>query len=272
MSDEGWIKWLCGLVKPAADALSVQVVGDLVRGLGNRSVGCRVTTTDTQRWMRVITEPAQWAGGPAWTGNADANTITNVAKPVVLDVAEWDESGRRIRAELMTLAPGTQISADMVLRQHIDFGWPWWSTLRDSLNELAAFTTDRVCIDETLLQRRLLATFGLSIDLDTLVWSTAHGDVHWANLTAPQCWILDWESWGRAPAGYDAALLLCVSLLESDTAACVHATFADMLDTLTGRIAQLAAAPKLLGLVEHGNHPDLAIPLHHHAHHVITAL
>lgn len=270
MSDEGWIRWLYDLVKPAADLLGVEVVGDPVRGLGNRSVGCRVTKTDAQRWIRVITEPAHWASGPAWTGNVDANAITSVAKPVVLDVTEWDESGRRIRAELMTLAPGIQISADMVLRQHVDLDGRWWSVLRNSLDELATFPTDRVCIDEELLRRRLLATFGLTIDVDTLVWSTAHGDVHWANLTTPQCWILDWESWGRAPAGYDAALLLCASLLDADTAACIHRTFADILDTPSGCIAQVAAAAKLLGLVEYGDHPDLAVPLHHHARHLIA--
>ena len=144
MSNEGWIRWLCDLVKPAADALGVGVVGDTVRGLGDRSVGCRVTAADAQFWMRVITEPVQWAGGPAWTGNTDANTITSVAKPVVLDVAEWDESGRRVRAELMTLAPATQISADMVLRQHIDLDRLWCSSLRDSLDGLADTPTGHI--------------------------------------------------------------------------------------------------------------------------------
>lgn len=272
MSDDGWIRWLCDLVKPGAEALGAEVIGESVRGLGNRSVGCRVATPDAQRWMRVITAPMQWGGGPAWTGNTDANAITSVAKPVVLDVAEWDESGRRIRAELMTLAPGTRISADMVLRQHIDLDHRWWSELHCSLDALATFPTDRVCLDEQLLQRRLLAAFGLPIDVDTVVWSTAHGDVHWANLTAPQCWILDWESWGRAPAGYDAALLLCVSLLESDMASLLRTAFADILDTPTGYIAQLAAAAKLLGLVEYGDHPDLAVPLHRHARQIIDAL
>jgi len=229
-----------------------------------------VATSDTQRWMRVITEPSQWASGSAWTGNTDANVITSVAKPVVLDVAEWDESGRRIRAELMTLAPGTQISAEMVQRQHIDLDNQWWSELRSSLDALSAVHTNRVCLDELLLQRRLLAAFGVSIDVETLVWSTAHGDVHWANLTAPQCWILDWEAWGRAPAGYDAALLLCASLLIPDTASLVRATFTDVLGTPTGHIAQLAAAAKLLGLVEYGNHPDLAVPLHRHVRNLIS--
>lgn len=272
MSDDGWIRWLCGLLKPAADALGAEVIGEPVRGLGNRSVGCRVGTPDAQRWMRVITEPTQWAAGPAWTGNTEANAIAGVAKPVVLDVAEWDESGRRIRAELMTLAPGTQISTDMVLRQHIDLGHRWWSELRNSLDTLATFPTDRVCIDELLLQRRLLAVFGLPIDVNTLVWSTTHGDVHWANLIAPQCSVLDWESWGSGPAGYDAALLLCVSLLESDTASQVYTAFADILDTPTGNIAQLAAAAKLLWLVENGDHPDLAVPLHRHTRRLIEGI
>ena len=27
-------------------------------------------------------------------------------------------------------------------------------------------------------------------------WHVGHGDLHWANLTAPQCMLLDWEHWG----------------------------------------------------------------------------
>jgi hypothetical protein len=48
---------------------------------------------------------------------------------------------RRIRAELMTLAPGAQISADMVLRQHINLAHRWWSELYRSLDVLATFPT-----------------------------------------------------------------------------------------------------------------------------------
>jgi hypothetical protein len=44
----------------------------------------------------------------------------------------------------------------------------------------------------------------------------------------------------------------------------LHAAFADLLDTPAGRIAQLAAAAKLLRLVEQGDHPEFATPLHAH--------
>jgi hypothetical protein len=56
------------------------------------------------------------------------------------------------------------------------------------------------------------ALLGVDLDIASVPWTTAHCDLHWGNLTAPTLTILDWETWGRAPAGYDAATLLCTSL------------------------------------------------------------
>ncbi len=269
---ENWAGWLHELLKAGIDALGVDIAGEPVTGLRDRSVGCRVSTPEGARWLRVVTEPRFWATGPAWTGNVDANSIRGVGKPVVDDVAEWDEAGRRARAELMTLAPGTRISEDMALRRPAEFGDAWWEELRSSLDALAAQPTERVCLDEQLVHRRLLAAFGVEINPAQLEWTTAHGDLHWANLTGPRCWLLDWESWGTAPAGYDAALLLGTSLLQPEIAARVHAVFCDVLDAAGGRLAQLLAAAKLLGLVEYGDHPELAIPLHRHARTIVDQL
>jgi hypothetical protein len=177
-----------------------------------------------------------------------------VHKPVVDEVVEWNEADRRVRAELMTLAPGTRISEDMALRRPVELDHTWWEQLRSSLDALAAYATERVCLDEQFVHRRLLAAFGIQIDAAQLEWTTAHGDLHWANVTAPQCWLLDWESWGTAPTGYDAALLLGTSLLQSDIAAQVRAVFAEVLDTPGGQLAQLLAAAKLLSLVDYGDH------------------
>lgn len=264
-ADHEWVDWLRGLLKTGADALGAQPVGDPVLGLRGRTAGCRVTTGAGDRWLRVVTAPTSWACGPAWTGNVDATGITGVRHPDVLDTAEWDEHDRRARAELMTLTPGQAIATDMALRDRVNLDDTWWTDLRASLNTLAAHPTDRVCLDADLLRLRILAAFGVTIDPDTLTWTTAHGDLHWANLTNPDCWILDWESWGTAPAGYDAALLHAVSLLRPETAEQVHATFADILAGPPGATAQLAATAKLLRLIEHGDHPDLAAPLHQHA-------
>ena len=265
--DREWASWLVGLLKSAAERLDVHLLDAPSPGLRGRTVGARVSDGQREWWLRVVTEPAGWAFGPAWTGNTDANQLTKVPHPRMEAITEWDEPevGRRARAELMTLAPGAPVSPELALRAPARLDKPWWRQLRRSLDVLAGQPTQRVCLDPELLVRRILAAFGVTIDPHGLSWTTAHGDLHWANLTSPGCWILDWESWGSAPAGYDAALLHAASLLEPDTATRVHDTFADLLDGSAGAVAQLAAAAKLLRLVEHGDHPDLAAPLHRQA-------
>jgi hypothetical protein len=271
-ADREWTNWLVGLLKAAAARFDVHLVDQPAPGLRGRTIGAHATDGLGDWWVRVVTELAGWGYGPAWTGNADANQIAGVPHPRVENCAEWDEpeAGRRVRAELLTLAPGSTIASEIVLRAPVRLDEAWWRQLRDSLHALAGQPTDRVCLEPDLLARRILAAFGVAIEPGALTWTTAHGDLHWANLTNPGCWLLDWESWGTAPAGYDAALLHAASLLEPATATRVYATFADVLDGPAGAVAQLAAAAKLLGLVEYGDHPDLAVPLHRYARSLVA--
>jgi hypothetical protein len=82
---------------------------------------------------------------------------------------------------------------------------------------------------------------------------------------APDLAIVDWELWGRGPVGYDAATLYCHSLLVPELAAQVHETFADLLDSPDGRLAQLAAAGRMLHRITgSGDYPDLEAPLRRH--------
>jgi thiamine kinase-like enzyme len=100
----------------------------------------------------------------------------------------------------------------------------------------------------------------------------AHTDLHWANLMAPEAALVDWEGWGLAPAGFDAASLYLHSLLEPEMAERVHREFADVLDRRDGLLAQLYVTGRMLLRINSGDYPDLAIPLHHNAERVITAL
>jgi hypothetical protein len=52
---------------------------------------------------------------------------------------------------------------------------------------------NRVCLDAATLVERVGA-FGVTVNLPSLAWTTAYGDLHWGNLTTPQCWLLDWEA------------------------------------------------------------------------------
>lgn len=260
--------WLDGQLAVAAMHFTGILDGRHVFGWHDRTVGARIATPDGPRWLRVISEHKRWSSGDSWTGNSDANdtAFASVPKPTLLDVHEWLVGDQRVRAELMTYVPDATIADDMILRGHVELPEAWWASLRHGLRAVAEVRgTKRVIIGDDVLRHHLLAAFGFDLDVDRLDWSCAHGDLHWSNLTAPTLWILDWEHWGWAPRGYDAAVLYCASILTPDLASQVHQRFGDQLDNYSGRVAQLAAITKLLCRVEDGDHLDLAKPLHQHA-------
>jgi hypothetical protein len=77
-------------------------------------------------------------------------------------------------------------------------------------------------------------------------WATAHADLNWANLTGPRLWILDWEDWGRAPRGLDAANLWFGSLAVPQIADKVYQGRRHDLDSRTGQVMQLFKCAELL--------------------------
>jgi hypothetical protein len=272
-ADQAHRDWLRAHLARAAKEFGVYLVGEETFSWHDRTLGARVTTgAGESSWLRVVSEHPHWAGGEFWNGNRDANAIEGVAKPCVLAWQDCADAGRELRAELMTYVPGKAISDEMVLRRPVELDRQWWDSLRSSLDTLADHPTQRVCLSGHHLRLRTLAFFGVEVNTDALERTTAHGDLHWANLTAPRFAVLDWETWGIAPAGYDAAMLYCASLLQPQVAERVYATCADLLDGPAGVVAQLAAAGRLVRLVEDGDHPDLAVPLHIHARTLIGRL
>jgi len=143
----------------------------------------------------------------------------------------------------------------------------WWNDLRAAMEALAVYPTDRGDHNPSALPQRVEAFYRRPLALPlTPTMRTEHTDLHWANLTYPRLWILDWEYWGNAPAGYGAAMLYMHSLLVPDTAAHVHDLFADLLDTPTGRLAQLSAAAHILDRASRSDdYPTLAAPVRAHA-------
>ncbi|QIZ39388.1 aminoglycoside phosphotransferase [Saccharopolyspora sp. ASAGF58] len=244
----------------AADHFGVQVDGEPVFGWRLRSISSPTNGPDGRRWLRVVSEQIQWADGDWWTGNTDANTITSIRKPHVLDVLEWEiPEVRRQRAELMTHVPGRRCSDTDALRAEVELPSAWWGELHRSLDVIRATPTTRMRKDEPAIHTAVHDALGLSIEVRE--WETVHGDLHWANLLQPEFGILDWELWGRGPVGTDAASLYCYSLLAPRTAATVWGVFADVLDIPTGTTALLYVAARLLRRVDMGDHPELAIPL-----------
>lgn len=258
----------------AAAAFDLTVTGTPVFGWNGRSVGASATrrSDGTQRWLRVVTEHVSWACGDWWTGNADAADIEGIPKPSVLAVRQWNDDGQVLRAEVMTHVSSRPCSTTAEVRRRLDLPPRWWTGLREAVDRLAEVRTTRQTVDQERVSGRLRIFFGDRLDTTVTHWTTAHGDLHWANLTRPYLTILDWELWGRAPYGYDAATLYCYSLLEPDVAEAVGSTFADVLRTPEGIHTQLYVITRLLLRAEHGDHPDLVIPLHRHARDLLAAV
>lgn len=258
----------------AVGQLGCEVVGEPVYGWHDRTLGVRVRVADGDAWLRLASATYDWADQPDWTGNAaaDGPAFADVPKPRILKTLDWTDGHRIARADLMTYVAEPAVTRGLVLDHPVTLPDAWWQDLRTGLTPLRDITdTDRVTIDNQTLHPGLLTLFGVTVDLGRIDWSVAHGDLHFGNLTAPDLTILDWEHWGWAPAGYDAAVLACSAILHADVARRVHTEFADQLNTYTGAVAQLAAAAKYLNLADLGDHSEAATPIRRHAETVIRA-
>lgn len=148
----------------------------------------------------------------------------------------------------------------------------WLVDLTQALRNLSAHPLPAHGMDAEHVNDGIRAFFGLDVDVRSVPWTTAHCDLHWGNLTAPRLAVLDWETWGRAPAGYDAATLLCTALPYADVSKRLQHTLAEFLDTPSGRVATLAAATRLLRFADSGELTALALPVRRHAMKIIETL
>jgi hypothetical protein len=156
---------------------------------------------------------------------------------------------RADETELVTAAP---VKPGGILTTDPNLSDAWWATLNASLTALASASTTRVAtlhttpMSQARLTLAITGVFGEAVDTRVVEWVPAHADLTWANLTAPQCRVLDWEDWGMAPRGLDAAMLWAASLVVPDLAERVQRERRADLDSPSGRLSQLFFCAELL--------------------------
>lgn len=251
-------RWLAAQLQAAADRFHLAPFGETVTTYDMRSAGRTARTGDGgQVWLRVVLADPDYQPRCRWDGNVTANAITGVPKPVVHHWADWDAGdyapGRRVRGEVMSLAPGNAVCPDGILRHDPALPDQWWTGLENALTALAQHPVPGHDEHDTVdvITGNVRDHFGVDLAptvFDSVVWTTAHTDLHWANLTGPRLCIVDWETWRRPPAGYDAATLYCASLLHAPTAHRVRELFNPVLDTHSGQLALLAVIGRFLCL------------------------
>lgn len=88
-------------------------------------------------------------------------------------------------------------------------------------------------------------------DLTLDEWTPAHADLTWANVMGPEFCIIDWEDWGTAPRGLDAAALWGNALAVPTLADRVWNERRPDLESRPGRLMALFVCAKIAGPYAH---------------------
>lgn len=220
-----------------------------------RSVGA---CTNRGTWVRIEARPLVKiaAQGQAGNGMEAAALLHGIAKPEWYKAVSWhDSSGQTIwRADEVELVTADPIKSSGSLRGDRQLSDAWWKTLNTSLDNLARQHTTRVATPDTETITQALVTTEINRAFPDKVdatitdheWVPAHADLNWANLTSPQCWILDWEDHGLAPQGLDAATLWISSVADPPLAERVYRERRADLETRPGKLMALFYCAKII--------------------------
>ncbi|MFE3070816.1 hypothetical protein [Streptomyces sp. NPDC059247] len=214
-----------------------------------RSLGAR---TDRDTWVRIERRGLDRVGVQGGDGIASAEALRGIAKPAWFSGTAWRDESEPVvwRADETELLPDGPVGS-AVLRKDPGLPPEWWDALNASLDALATQRTNRIATPdtETLTPELVTGTIhGVFPGVDTAVteWRPAHADLNWANMTAPVFRVFDWEDWGMAPRGLDAAQLWGASLGVPALADRVRRERREDLESREGGLMTLFVAAKIL--------------------------
>lgn len=208
----------------------------VVHGIYGDTEGFR---SSRNTWVRIERRHQYRIKSAAWIGLEAASTIRGVPKPAWYQSATWADADREQvwRADELEFVASPSVKAAGGLEAAYSLPASWWHGLRDALATLAEHETERIGMSQAHLTKRITEVFP---DVDTTAdeWRCSHTDLQWSNLTLDGH-ILDWEDWGSAPRGHDAATLWQASLPNPDLTARVEREFAADLHTRSGKLSLL---------------------------------
>ncbi|MEU3602075.1 hypothetical protein ABZ714_25665 [Streptomyces sp. NPDC006798] len=240
-----------------------------------RSVGAR-TGRDT--WVRLERRPLDKITDQGWNGTESAARLEGVVQPAWQGCVVWRDADEPVmwRADETGLLPGAPVGT-AVLSAEPALPGEWWRAFGASLDALTRNTTRRVATPDTvtitqgLVTESIRGVFPEEIDTTVERWIPAHADLNWANMSAPGFSLFDWEDWGNAPRGLDAATLWAASLAVPALAERVRSERRHDFGSRDGKLMTLFAASKILGPGAHQHDPRIE-PARYRARQVITEL
>jgi len=236
----------------ACRRFGVEPCGYASYGFRRKSIGAPVQGNGSISWLKIICMHNRWA---TWRrdGEVSAPVIREVERPSIVNNAEWSVDGIPWCALQFTMAPAAP-AADIpaLVRPLPNIDDIWLAQLKQMIGRIAAVPLTRWYLHPGSVARMIAQRFGARAPIVVDEWRTAHGDVNWSNVTTPHLALIDWEYWGAAPRGYDAATLLMHSTGDAALMEKIRSLFADDLDTQSGIVAQLYLAARNLNQIEAG--------------------
>ncbi|MFI6640336.1 hypothetical protein [Streptomyces sp. NPDC050504] len=217
-----------------------------------RSLGGR---TEQGTWVRIERRGFERIGPQGWNGTEAAAVLQGVSMPEWYRGLAWRELGEPVmwRADELELIASPSVGKGALVLEDPDLPEAWWAELNASLDALAVqqtpriATPDTVTITQELVTRTLGEVFPGVADTRIERWAPAHADLTWANVMGPEFSIIDWEDWGMAPRGLDAATLWGNALAVPALADRVHRERRADLESRDGRLMALFFLAKIVG-------------------------
>ncbi|MDJ0463438.1 hypothetical protein [Streptomyces sp. H27-C3] len=251
-----------GVLERVEAALHVRVDRQgLVRK--RRSLGGR---TERGTWVRIERRGFERIGPQGWNGTEAAAVLQRVAMPEWYQGVAWREPGEPVmwRADELELIDSPSIAKGALVLEDPGLPDAWWEALNASLDALAEQQTPRIATPDTVTITQELVTHALGEVFpsvaDTRIerWAPAHADLTWANVMGPGFSIIDWEDWGMAPRGLDAATLWGNALAVPALADRIHRERCADLESRDGKLMSLFFLSKIVGPHAHEEDPLLA--------------
>ncbi|MGI5527064.1 hypothetical protein ACQEVX_06405 [Streptomyces syringium] len=228
-----------------------------------RSLGGR---TDRGTWVRIERRGFERIGPQGWNGTEAAAVLRGVAMPEWYQGVAWREPGEPVmwRADELELIASPPVGKGALVLEDPGLPDAWWEALNASLDALAGqqtpriATPDTVTITQELVTRTLGEVFPGVTDAQIERWTPTHADLTWANVMGPEFSIIDWEDWGMAPRGLDAATLWGNALAVPTLADRVRQERRADLESRDGKLMALFFLSKIVGPHTYEEDPLLA--------------
>jgi hypothetical protein len=227
-----------------------------------------VSASDGPAWLRVSHAAKGRLVDTFWTGAVEAHEHIppSVPRPALRLSRDWIDSDEAYRAELYDHAGASVIDSSTAITSSPALPGRWWAEVRAALAAIATISTLRMTIQPGFLNWAMPHYLMIShANYTAIPWVTAHGDFHFGNLCGPRLAILDWEGWGLAPPGYDAATLHSYSLLVPEATTQIARELGNLLGSPGGQYAELAVITEMLHAATQGIHPELTEALRQRA-------